>query len=551
MKKILILIEIFLVLPFLGLQAEEQSSHDFYIEPTYDLNRRTKIKADLITETENLDFYGDQKWWNNLTSRQQDNYIEKLKDLSVEFEEDIHDQMVQIFGKKPIHPVTEEKKVNILFHSMRESAGGYFNSGDQHSKYQNPHSNEMSLLYLNTDVLDYEELGGFLAHEFMHLLTFNQKERLRGVREEIWLNEARAEYMPTFLGYNDNGEGNLEKRTETFLRDPDISLTEWIGQRADYGVVNIFTHYLVDQYGIEILVDSLKSKEVGIKSIEEALKDNGYDKNFSEVFSEFKIAALVNDCQLGERYCFKNEKLKDLKVSPATNYVPFTEDSSISVTYRTKNWAGNWHKITGGQGTLVLDFEVENDLKISIPYLLCGDRVECKIGYIDTNNGEGTLTVEDFDDTYDSLVIMPTIEEKKSGFNGIQESYVFKWTARLLQEETELETLQKLSRLRELLERLKERLLQQQSSPKTSTIRGPLYEGITDSESVVCLQLFLSTQEGIYPEGYVTGNFLRLTKKAVIRFQEKYSSYILEPIGLKEGTGYLGSRTISMINNLR
>jgi hypothetical protein len=146
---------------------------------------------------------------------------------------------------------------------------------------------------------------------------------------------------------------------------------------------------------------------------------------------------------------------------------------------------------------------------------------------------------------------MPTIEEKKSGFNGIQESYVFKWTARLLQEETELETLQKLSRLRELLERLKERLLQQQSSPKTCTIRGPLYEGITDSESVVCLQLFLSTQEGIYPEGYVTGNFLRLTKKAVIRFQEKYSSYILEPIGLKEGTGYLGSRTISMINNLR
>ncbi len=551
MKKVLLTTVILIIFPFLGLWADETVDKDFYIEPTYDLNRRSKVKADLITTTDKLDFYADQKWWSNLTSRQQDRYIDKLKSLSTEFENDIHDQMVDIFGKKPIHPVTQDKKVNILFHSMKESAGGYFNSGDQHSKYQNPHSNEMSLLYLNTDVLEHDELGGFLAHEFMHLLTFNQKERLRGVREETWLNEARAEYMPTFLGYSNTGGSNLEKRKETFLRDPDISLTEWIGQKADYGVVNIFIHYLVDHYGVDILSSSLKTKKVGIESIEEALKNEGYDKTFSEVFNEFKIAVLVNNCDLGERYCFKNEKLKDLQVSPATNYVPLTEDGSISITYRTKNWAGNWHKITGGRGTLDLNFKVEDNLKITIPYLLCGSDVDCEIGYIDTNDGEGSLTIEEFDDVYDSLIIMPTIEEKKAGFNGIQESYIFKWTARLTQKKSELETLQKLSRLRELLEKLKEKISRQESNPKTCTIRGPLYEGITDSESVVCLQLFLSTQEDIYPEGYVTGNFLRLTKKAVIRFQEKYASYVLNPLDLKQGTGYVGSRTISMINNIR
>ena len=36
----------------------------------------------------------------------------------------------------------------------------------------------------------------------------------------------------------------------------------------------------------------------------------------------------------------------------------------------------------------------------------------------------------------------------------------------------------------------------------------------------------------IYPEGIVTGNFLELTKKAVIRFQEKYREEILEPLGI-------------------
>lgn len=538
-----------LLIPLLGVQANDPES--FFIQSDYDLEERSKTEAVLILETEPIDYYGDVNWWENLTEKKRDNYKDKLKELSTEFEEEIEPQMTDQFGGKPVHPVTEEKKVSVIFHPMEDSAGGYFNSGDQHSKYQDPQSNEMSLLYLNTDVLDYENIGGFLAHEFMHLLTFNQKERIRGVREEVWLNELRAEYAPSFLGYNKKENSTLDKRKETFLRDPDISMTEWIGQRADYGVISMFGHYLVDHYGVEILSDSLKSDEVGIPSINEALEENDYERDFSEIFNDFKLAVLINDCEVGEEYCFKNEKLKDLEVSPATNYIPFTEDGSVSIKYRTKNWAGNWHKITGGQGTLELNFEVKKDLKVSIPYVLHKADGGYKIDYMKTKDGEGTITIEEFDDEYDSLVIMPSIEEKTTGFNGAEESYLFEWAAHLIQEEKELQTLEKLSRLRELLYRLKERLSRLESSPKTCTIRGPLYKGITDSESVVCLQLFLSTQEEIYPEGYVTGNFLRLTEKAVIKFQEKYAPYILNPIGLEEGTGYVGPRTISMINNLR
>jgi len=48
----------------------------------------------------------------------------------------------------------------------------------------------------------------------------------------------------------------------------------------------------------------------------------------------------------------------------------------------------------------------------------------------------------------------------------------------------------------------------------------------------------------------VTGNFFGLTKAAVIRFQEKYASEILAPIGLKKGTGFVGARTRAKINSL-
>ncbi len=56
--------------------------------------------------------------------------------------------------------------------------------------------------------------------------------------------------------------------------------------------------------------------------------------------------------------------------------------------------------------------------------------------------------------------------------------------------------------------------------------------------------------EGIYPEGLITGNFLSLTKVAVIRFQEKYAEEILFPLGLEKGTGFVGSKTRAKINQI-
>lgn len=77
-----------------------------------------------------------------------------------------------------------------------------------------------------------------------------------------------------------------------------------------------------------------------------------------------------------------------------------------------------------------------------------------------------------------------------------------------------------------------------------------LQYGQTGNE-VRYLQIFLKAQgPEIYPEGLVTGNFLSLTKAAVIRFQEKYASDILTPWGLTEGTGFVGKTTRAKINEI-
>lgn len=54
----------------------------------------------------------------------------------------------------------------------------------------------------------------------------------------------------------------------------------------------------------------------------------------------------------------------------------------------------------------------------------------------------------------------------------------------------------------------------------------------------------------IYPEGKITGYFGSQTKAAVIRFQEKYAKDILEPFGLKSGTGQVKAKTREKLNEV-
>jgi peptide/nickel transport system substrate-binding protein len=64
------------------------------------------------------------------------------------------------------------------------------------------------------------------------------------------------------------------------------------------------------------------------------------------------------------------------------------------------------------------------------------------------------------------------------------------------------------------------------------------------------LQKCLAKDPEVYPEGEITGYFGPKTKRAVIRFQEKYPSEILYPIGLKKGTGDVKSMTRKKLNEI-
>lgn len=91
--------------------------------------------------------------------------------------------------------------------------------------------------------------------------------------------------------------------------------------------------------------------------------------------------------------------------------------------------------------------------------------------------------------------------------------------------------------------------LKEVETPKPSyTFIHPLSFGMTRDKEVKILQDILK-YEGVMPKTIPsTGNFLEATLHAVKKLQTKYADEILKPIGLKQGTGYVGTRTITWLN---
>ena len=557
---------LFLVLPPLVKADYLGQRVSFFIDPSYDLEKREQTSATLQKVSSRAYFYLDEKWWESLNYDQKGKIISSLDSLALEFDNKIYPNLTSTFGSEAKPGIDKDERITILIHPMVEEAGGYFNSGDGYPKIQNPKSNEREIVYLNSQQIDKPYTKSLLAHEFVHLITFNQKEKIQGVSEETWLNEARAEYAPTLLGYDDIYESsNLQRRVKNFLERPHNSLTEWQNERYDYGAVNIFTQYLVDHYGLKILVDSLHSSKVGILSINEALSKNGYSEDFSQIFTDWTITLLVNDCNLSQKYCYKNPNLKDLRVNPLINFLPLVGESELAINYTTKNWAANWQKIFGGKGILTLEFDGSDEVFFKVPYLVCDYQEKCNLEFLKLDKEQkGKLTLPEFNTKYNSLTIIPSIQSKFLGFDGFERSYIFFWRASIsekTEEEKEAELIQELlAQIDQLKKQIAEyqakinAILASRAQPKKGTctfFANDLYFGMMNSQEVRCLQEFLKNQSSeIYPEGLITGNFLNLTQAAVIRFQEKYKEEILIPLGLEKGTGYVGTLTRAQINQL-
>lgn len=536
-EKIIIITCVFLFLCGISVQAASlNDSLLFNIDSSYDATARNNIEATLVKTSQNLYFYVEKKWWNSQFQAKQIEILDNLEFLSQEFNSRIYPILTSVFGSEWKPGVDGDSKITVLFHVMKDGAGGYFRTDDEYVKIQVPDSNEREMVYLPVSKTDNTyQLKTLLAHELVHLITFNQKDKANNIDEEVWLNEARAEYSATILGYNDlYSRSILQERVRDFLDSPTDSLTEWQETKYDYGVINLFIHYLVDHYSINILTNSLKLKSIGINSINEALLKNGFEDEFSEIFTNWTISILINNCDLGERYCYLNTNLKNIRLAPALNFLPISGISSLSVTNITKNWAGNWQKIFGGNGKLTLEFNSLKGLNFKVPYLIQNKDGSSLLNFLSLDNDQkGEFSISNFGDQSTSVIIIPSLQTKISGFDGNEFTYPYTFT----------------------ISASDGKIIPDNSNqnnpliPQNFTFQNNLYFGRLNQD-VVYLKIMLAS-EGCVSGLTNTTYFGVKTLEAVKCFQNKYKAEISAAAGYPISiTGFVGRGTRVKLNAL-
>jgi len=408
-KKAYFLIIFFCFLPLFWVDADTIGQKtDFIIDPSYSPSNQNKISATLRKVSSHLYFYFDDNWWNNLNPQEVKNMEDIMIDLSNEFDSTIYPKATALYGTEWNPGIDRDSKITLLFYQMKEEMKGYFRNTDEYEKIVAPLSNQREILYLNVDNIYSPLLNEFLAHEFSHLIMFNQKERKYGKSEEVWLNEARAEYLITYLGYNQKDNSYLDKRIKDFLEKPSDSLTQWDNEAYDYGIINMFVHYLVDQYGVEVLTESIKTNKTGVESIDYVLNSLGKQKTFADIFTDWAIASYLNDCSYSQRYCYKDSKLKNVQLIPFNNFLPLSGESSLSVGQTLSAWSAQWQKFSGARSDVRIDFDGRNQSNLKVFYIIkdFSGNYEVKEMKLDGNK-KGTINVLGMGKDKSSVVVIP------------------------------------------------------------------------------------------------------------------------------------------------
>lgn len=559
--KICFVLGVLLAPVFFALADNLEQSRLFFVEKSFDAQERSQIAAALKVISNNGYFYVEEDWYRNLKDEPRQIFDLSLSNLVNEFETTIYPQLTTLYGSEWKPGIDNDSRVVIFIHQMKKGAAGYFRTQDEAPLVQAPGSNEREMVYLNIEAVSSILGKSYLAHEFAHLIAYNQKDRLRAVEDDVWLNEARAEYAPTLLGYNDEYQGSyLEQRIKDFIESPRDSIAEWTEAEEDYGALGAFIHYFTERYGAGVLAHSLKSNLTGISSLDVSLKKYGFNKTFAQIFTDWTLAVFLNDCSLGSDYCFQRPSLQKVKVAPSLIILPNVQESNFNLTYPARAWAGYWYRFVGGKGKLDLRFQGDPRAVFTVPYVLCSNNNGCSVNYLKLDqSGTGQLSFADFSNDFTALTLIPSVQSKISGFDKTEPNYNFSLSLQTKDEQSEAlliaQLQQQLTELQEKISQVKVKiagLLAQKN--RTTNCQAAFEQSLqlgVSGNSVKCLQVFLSGQgKDIYPEAIVSGFFGQLTKQAVIRFQQKYANEILTPLGLKFSTGIVGPATLAKIKTL-
>lgn len=420
---------VFLAIPFFVSAANVGDQQSFNVSSQYDASGRANLTATLRVMGQRAQYYLEDGYWNGKIFSEQQEIMQKVQRLAEEFDNRIYPLATGFWGAEPNPGIDNDPRLVILLSNLIGTAGGYYDTSNQYAKERVPESNEKEIIFLNIRTLgDDQRLFSFLAHEFQHLISFNQKTLLRDTGDDIWLNEVRSEYAPTPLGYNDAyGSSNLKRRVSAFLADPTDSLTEWSNESKDYGQIALFGEYVAEHFGSSILADALKSSTSGIESINAALAQNGRKITFSDFYLQWAVANAVNDITFDQTYGYFREGLRqELRLAPTQTLTGMDDRADVTWIHEFKDWQAKWFWITGfppGQKNIFrvsFSGSKKSWFRVAAVIFTPGDKREVK--FFDLSDSSSTTDIRfNLSESIEKIILIPVKMEKFSGFSDKEE----------------------------------------------------------------------------------------------------------------------------------
>lgn len=222
----------------------------------------------------------------------------EINAVIAQFDTTVYPKDTAAFGSEPTPGADGDPKVYILLLNVRDGfnavtstsyVAGYFDPLNEYPSSVT-HSNQKELLYMNVNSAVVTpanaEFNTTMAHEFQHMIHWEQKEHRLGVSDDTWLDEGMATVAGDICGYGPDYE-----TVATYEHAAGHSLTVWEGSAANYGVVYMWAQYFQDQFGAgNIFYSMLHNNDTGITEVNTALAAAGTGKTFTSAFRDWALA---------------------------------------------------------------------------------------------------------------------------------------------------------------------------------------------------------------------------------------------------------------------
>jgi hypothetical protein len=282
------------------------STASFYVGNGNNQNGYKLQPATLLYKTAHAYFYVQQGIHIDMTA---------LTRSAQVFEQHTYPTDRAIFGKEWTPGIDDDQHITI-FNGLVPDVAGYFSGEDLYPRSVNAYSNQRKMVFINLPAVQpgTSYYDGVLAHEFQHMIHFNQHPA-----DEAWINEGSSVLAENLNGYPDDTYASIK------AGQPGAQLDAWaaVDNAQYYGGGYLWMLYLYEHYGgtrftrAELADRNLSNMAV----FDDVLAKLGYHVRADDVFADWVVANFLNDRSIyGGRfgYVHTTDRAKpDIALSPS------------------------------------------------------------------------------------------------------------------------------------------------------------------------------------------------------------------------------------------